>query len=241
MSKWQYMFGSDQVQSSNKFLYHENIFFRQNKTISSPSFKQSWALSGVYHRARLYTTVWWTRSSPRRRSPSSSPPLPRTTWQSSMTIRAIALVILSVLQLSTSYESITVVNQTADSMAAKTERMLRNIWEKCTKAEETNRMLSNLVGEGVWTNCVEDYSWTKAGRERWESRGEVGRRKVLTEEMENRVADSRVKVRNLWWTSSSPRRRKPSSSPPLPRTTWQPSMTIVAFALVLLTETQFLT
>ena len=109
MSKWQYMFGSDQVQSSTKFLYHENIFFRQNKILSSPSFKQSWALSGVYHRVRLYTTVWWTRSSPSRRSPSSSPPLPRTTWQSSVTIRAIALVILSVLQLSTYYESKTVV------------------------------------------------------------------------------------------------------------------------------------
>ena len=42
------------------------------------------------------------------------------------------------------------------------------------KAEEANRMLKRLVREGVWTNGVEAFSHTKAGKEKWANRGEEG-------------------------------------------------------------------
>ena len=51
--------------------------------------------------------------------------------------------------------------------AATTERSLRRVWTKCTRAEETDRMLNKLVMEGVWTNEVEADSWSIAGRGKW--------------------------------------------------------------------------
>ena len=77
------------------------------------------------------------------------------------------------------------------------ERTVRKVWDKCMKAEEANRMLKRLVREGVWTNGVEAFSHTKAGKEKWANREEPGRREVCVEEVSSRVADSDFKVRNL--------------------------------------------
>ena len=68
---------------------------------------------------------------------------------------------------------------------------------KSTRTEETDRMLNKLVSEGGWLNDVEAHSWRSAGRRKWENRGEVGRREVISEEMQSRVKDSKAKVRNL--------------------------------------------
>ena len=102
------------------------------------------------------------------------------------------------IQLSTKMKSFSSVNSniTANN-AAVTERSVRRLWEKCMEAEEANRMLKKVVEEGVWTNCVEAYSRSKAGRERWVNRGEEGRVQVARDEMKSRVLDSDYKVRGL--------------------------------------------
>ena len=81
--------------------------------------------------------------------------------------------------------------------AAPTERSIRRIWKNCTEAEEANRMLKILVSEGRGTGGVEAYSRGRAGRERWENRGEPGRVQVVKEEMSSRIDNSNVKVRDL--------------------------------------------
>ena len=81
--------------------------------------------------------------------------------------------------------------------AAPTERSIRRIWKNCTEAEEANRMLKILVSEGRGTGGVEAYSRGRAGRERWEDRGEVGRLQVVKEEMLSRIDNSNAKVRGL--------------------------------------------
>ena len=89
------------------------------------------------------------------------------------------------------------INDTTAKNAAMTERTVRKVWERCMKAEETNRMLKKLVGEGVWTNSVEAYSHAKAGKAKWVNRGELGRRQVCVDEIRSRVTDSDFKVRGL--------------------------------------------
>ena len=79
-------------------------------------------------------------------------------------------------------------------MAALTERSLRRTWIKSTRLEETNRMLNKLVSEGGWLNDVEALSWRSAGRSKWESRGEVGRRCFILEEMLAKVRESKSRV-----------------------------------------------
>ena len=69
--------------------------------------------------------------------------------------------------------------------------------DKCTEAEETNRMLKRLESEGVGNNVIEDYSHSKAGRERWVNRGEEGRKQWVLEEIKSRVLDSNCKVKNF--------------------------------------------
>ena len=88
-------------------------------------------------------------------------------------------------------------NDTTAKNAAMTERTVRKVWERCMKAEETNRMLKKLVGEGAWTNSVEAYSHAKAGKAKWVNRGELGRRQVCVDEIKSRVTDSDFKVRGL--------------------------------------------
>ena len=75
-----------------------------------------------------------------------------------------------------------------------TERTLRRTWMKSTRLEETNRMLSKLVSEGGWLNDVEALSWKPAGRSKWESRGEVGRRGFILEEMLAKVRENKSRV-----------------------------------------------
>ena len=80
---------------------------------------------------------------------------------------------------------------------ALTERSIRRIWKNCVEAEEANNMLKILVSEGRGTEKVEVYSRGRAGRERWEDRGEAGRLKVVKEEMLSRIDNSDSKVRGL--------------------------------------------
>jgi hypothetical protein len=112
--------------------------------------------------------------------------------------RFIILVLQIAIQLSIKMKSFSSTNSnvTANN-AAVTERSVRRLWKKCMEAEEANRMLKKLVAEGVWTNCVEAYSRSKAGRERWVNRGEEGRVQVAGDEMKSRVLDSDHKVRGL--------------------------------------------
>ena len=80
---------------------------------------------------------------------------------------------------------------------ALTERSVRRIWKNCVEAEEANNMLNVLVSEGRGTDKVEAYSRGRAGRERWEDRGEAGRLQVVKEEMLSRIANSDAKVKVL--------------------------------------------
>ena len=80
------------------------------------------------------------------------------------------------------------------SNAAKTERLMRKAWGKCTEIEETNRMLKRLVTARVGLSSVEAFSWGVAGKAKWVNRGEVGRVQVVHEEMTSRVDDSNFKV-----------------------------------------------
>ena len=63
--------------------------------------------------------------------------------------------------------------------AAQTERSVKRTWEKCTEAEEVNRLFKKLLAEGVGTDSIEKYSRSKAGREKWVNRGEEGRKQVV--------------------------------------------------------------
>ena len=81
--------------------------------------------------------------------------------------------------------------------AASTERSVRRVWKNCAEAEEANRMLKILESEGRGTAGVEAYSRGRAGKERWENRGEPGRVQVVREEMSSRIDNSDVKVRDL--------------------------------------------
>ena len=60
-----------------------------------------------------------------------------------------------------------------------------------------NNLLTSQVSEGRGTDKVEAYSRGRAGRERWEDRGEAGRLQVVKEEMLSRIANSDAKVRGL--------------------------------------------
>ena len=67
------------------------------------------------------------------------------------------------------------INLTSDqtAMAATTERSLRRLWMKSTRAEETDRMLGRLLSEGIWTNEIEANSWKAAGRRKWNKIAEL--------------------------------------------------------------------
>ena len=78
---------------------------------------------------------------------------------------------------------------------AKTERSVKKAWEKCTEAEEANRMFKKLLAEGVGTDSIESYSHSKSGREKWVNRGEEGRKQVVLDEVKSRILDSDSKVK----------------------------------------------
>ena len=80
---------------------------------------------------------------------------------------------------------------TTAKKAAPTERSVRRVWKSCAEAEEANRMLKVLKSEGRGTAGVEAYSRGRAGKERWENRGEPGREQVVIEEMSSRIVMSR--------------------------------------------------
>ena len=94
-----------------------------------------------------------------------------------MSIVLLVLQFVILLPPTRMLKSFTSVN-TANT-AAMAERTVRKVWEKCVKAEEANRMLKRLVREGVWTNGVEAFSHTKAGKEKWTNRGGQGGEKFV--------------------------------------------------------------
>ena len=65
------------------------------------------------------------------------------------------------------------------SSTAMTDSSLKKAWVKCVKAEEANRYFKKLLAEGVGTNQIECASRSKAGRVKWENRGEEGRKQVI--------------------------------------------------------------
>ena len=81
-------------------------------------------------------------------------------------------------------------------MAATTERSLRRLWMKSTRAEETDRMLGRLLSEGIWTNEIEANSWKAAGRKKWENRSKEGRN-VLSKKCKDTVTFQFVELLKL--------------------------------------------
>ena len=76
---------------------------------------------------------------------------------------------------------------------AKTESSMMKAWEKCIEAEEVNLMFKKLLAEGVGTDQIECESRSKAGRAKWQNRGEEGRRQVVCDEVRTRISDSACK------------------------------------------------
>ena len=86
---------------------------------------------------------------------------------------------------------------TVSSNTALTDSSLEKAWMKCVQAEEANSYFKKLLAEGVGTNQIEYASRSKAGRAKWENRGEEGRRKVVSSDIEALIVDSACKVRKL--------------------------------------------
>ena len=86
---------------------------------------------------------------------------------------------------------------TVSANTAPTESSLKKAWVKCMQAEEANNYFKKLLAEGVGTNQIEYSSKSKAGRAKWENRGEEGRKQIVSNEVKTLVLDSACKIRKL--------------------------------------------
>ena len=114
-----------------------------------------------------------------------------------------------------------IVNTASDIMAAQSdERILRNIWKKCTEVEERTKFLESLIGKGVGLKEVEEFVISQEAKLKvggsWKSRREIVNlsmkekafdNKKLGEKMRKKRAVARSKLELSVGTNSRTIRR----------------------------------